>query len=50
MLTLLADPQDWITFFTLTALELVLGVDSGQGQILDRARRRCVALRSERLV
>ena len=28
MLELLADPQAWIAFFTLTALELVLGIDN----------------------
>lgn len=28
MLELLADPQIWIAFFTLTALELVLGIDN----------------------
>jgi predicted tellurium resistance membrane protein TerC len=28
MLHLLADPQAWIAFFTLTALELVLGIDN----------------------
>src|SRR5919204_902256 len=28
MLGLLADPQAWIAFFTLTALELVLGIDN----------------------
>ena len=25
---LLTDPQAWIAFFTLTALELVLGIDN----------------------
>ena len=28
MLELLADPQTWIAFATLTALELVLGIDN----------------------
>ena len=28
MLELLADPQVWIAFATLTALELVLGIDN----------------------
>ena len=28
MLELLADPQAWIAFATLTALELVLGIDN----------------------
>ena len=28
IITLLADPQVWIAFFTLTALELVLGIDN----------------------
>jgi len=28
MIELLADPQAWIAFFTLTALELVLGIDN----------------------
>ena len=28
MIELLADPQIWIAFFTLTALELVLGIDN----------------------
>src|SRR3990172_867283 len=28
MLELLVDPQTWIAFFTLTALELVLGIDN----------------------
>ena len=28
MTALLADPQVWIAFFTLTALELVLGIDN----------------------
>lgn len=28
MMDLLADPQAWIAFFTLTALELVLGIDN----------------------
>jgi predicted tellurium resistance membrane protein TerC len=28
MLELLADPQNWIAFATLTALELVLGIDN----------------------
>ena len=28
MMELLADPQVWIAFFTLTALELVLGIDN----------------------
>ena len=28
MMTLLADPQAWIAFLTLTALELVLGIDN----------------------
>ena len=28
MLELLADPQMWIAFVTLTALELVLGIDN----------------------
>ena len=28
LLTMLADPQVWIAFFTLTALELVLGIDN----------------------
>jgi predicted tellurium resistance membrane protein TerC len=28
MLELLADPQAWIAFITLTALELVLGIDN----------------------
>ena len=28
LLTILSDPQVWIAFFTLTALELVLGIDN----------------------
>ena len=28
LMTLLSDPQVWIAFFTLTALELVLGIDN----------------------
>ena len=28
MIELLSDPQIWIAFFTLTALELVLGIDN----------------------
>ena len=28
ILALLADPEVWIAFFTLTALELVLGIDN----------------------
>ena len=28
MLSLLSDPEAWIAFFTLTALELVLGIDN----------------------
>ncbi|WP_263771945.1 TerC family protein [Propionivibrio soli] len=28
MLTLLANPESWVAFFTLTALELVLGIDN----------------------
>ena len=28
LLALLSDPQVWIAFFTLTALELVLGIDN----------------------
>src|SRR3982750_304134 len=28
LLAVLADPQVWIAFFTLTALELVLGIDN----------------------
>ncbi|WP_366853946.1 TerC family protein, partial [Propionivibrio sp.] len=28
MLSLLTDPEAWIAFFTLTALELVLGIDN----------------------
>jgi predicted tellurium resistance membrane protein TerC len=28
LLMILADPQVWIAFFTLTALELVLGIDN----------------------
>ena len=28
MIELLSDPQAWIAFFTLTALELVLGIDN----------------------
>src|SRR5688572_12374892 len=28
LMTMLADPEVWIAFFTLTALELVLGIDN----------------------
>jgi len=28
MMELLADPQVWVAFLTLTALELVLGIDN----------------------
>ena len=28
IVALLSDPQVWIAFFTLTALELVLGIDN----------------------
>jgi predicted tellurium resistance membrane protein TerC len=28
LLAILSDPQLWIAFFTLTALELVLGIDN----------------------
>ena len=28
MIELLSDPQTWIAFLTLTALELVLGIDN----------------------
>jgi len=49
MIELLADPQVWIAFFTLTALELVLGIDNVIfiSILIDRlpAKRREVARR-----
>ena len=30
MIELLSDPHTWIAFATLTALELVLGIDNGK--------------------